>query len=135
MDSQPYLYLTTAGHKSGRPHEIEIWYVRHGQAYYIVSEKREAAHWVQNIRANPSVSFRIGAAAFAGRASIPDDAALIQAVKSKMEAKYNWSDGLVVQPVLWTLAFAAGERGASSGSRSGIILVAARISRPIRSAI
>ena len=97
MDGEQYLYLTTTGHKSGRPHEIEIWYVRHGQAYYIVSEKREAAHWVQNIRANPAVSFRIGETTCAGRASISDDAALLQAVKAKMDVKYGWSDGLVVQ--------------------------------------
>lgn len=97
MDSQLYLYLTTVGHKSGRPHEIEIWYVQHQGCYYLVSEKGEAAHWVQNIRANPSVSFRVGGAAVAGRAAVPDDAALIRDVKAKMEAKYNWSDGLVVE--------------------------------------
>lgn len=97
MDSQLYLYLTTVGHKSGQPHEIEIWYVQHQGYYYLVSEKREAAHWVQNIRANPSVSFRVGGAAVDGRAAVPDDAALIRDVKAKMEAKYNWSDGLVVE--------------------------------------
>ena len=97
MDSQLYLYLTTIGHKSGRPHEIEIWYVRHQGCYYLVSEKGEAAHWVQNIRANPSVSFRAGGDVFAGRGAVADDAALIRAVKAKMEAKYNWSDGLVVE--------------------------------------
>lgn len=97
MNTQQYLYLTTTGHKSGRPHEIEIWYVQHQGCYYLVSEKREAAHWVQNISANPSVSFHAGGTAFAGRASMPDDAVLIRAVKAKMEAKYNWSDGLVVE--------------------------------------
>ena len=97
MDSQLYLYLTTVGHKSGRPYEIEIWYAQHQGCYYLVSEKGEAAHWVQNIRANPSVSFRVGGDVFAGRGAVADDAALIRAVKAKMEAKYNWSDGLVVE--------------------------------------
>ncbi len=97
MNTRQYLYLTTAGHKSGRPHEIEIWYVQHQGCYYLVSEKRAAAHWVRNIGADPSVSFRVGGTTIAGRASMPDDAALIQAVKAKMEAKYNWSDGLVVE--------------------------------------
>ena len=97
MNTRQYLYLTTVGHKSGRPHEIEIWYVQHQGCYYLVSEKRAAAHWVRNIGADPSVSFRVGGTAFAGRASMPDDATLIQAVKAKMEAKYNWSDGLVVE--------------------------------------
>ena len=97
MDGQLYLYLTTVGHKSGRPHEIEIWYAQHQGCYYLVSEKGEAAHWVQNIRANPSVSFRVGGDVIAGRGAVADDAALIRAVKAKMEAKYNWSDGLVVE--------------------------------------
>ena len=102
MKKQKYLYLTTTGHRSGKRHEIEIWYVEHGGCYYLVSEKREAAHWVRNIRANPAVRFRLGhnweadAAAIKGTASIPDDAPLIAAVKAKMDAKYGWSNGLVV---------------------------------------
>ena len=102
MASQKYLYLTTTGHRSGKSHEIEIWYVEHEGCYYLVSEKREAAHWVRNIRADPAVHFRLGddwdaeAAITKGRAAIPDDAALIAAVKAKMDAKYGWSNGLVV---------------------------------------
>jgi len=102
MASQKFLYLTTTGHRSGAPHAIEIWYVEHEGCYYIVSEKREASHWVRNIRANPAVSFRLGTdwddgdAAIDGRAFFPQDAGLIVAVKAKMDAKYAWSNGLVV---------------------------------------
>lgn len=102
MTPTKYLYLSTRGHRSGKPHEIEIWYVEHEGCFYIVSEKGEAAHWARNIRANPAVQFRLGrdwddgAAATAGKASFPDDAELIAAVKAKMDAKYGWSDGLVV---------------------------------------
>lgn len=102
MKQQKYLYLSTIGHRSGKRHEIEIWYVEHEGCYYLVSEKREASHWVRNIRANPAVRFRLGygwdaeAAAIGGAASIPDDASLIAAVKAKMDAKYGWSNGLVV---------------------------------------
>ena len=103
MTGQKFLYLTTSGHRSGARHEIEIWYVEHEGCFYIVSEKREAAHWVRNIRANSQVRFRIGvdwddnaAAASEGIASFPDDPALIAAVSAKMDAKYGWSNGLVV---------------------------------------
>ncbi len=102
MDREKYLYLITIGHRSGKCHEIEIWYVEHEGCYYLVSEKRDAAHWVRNIRANPAVRFRLGynwdaeAVATKGRAAIPDDASLIAAVKAKMDAKYGWSNGLVV---------------------------------------
>lgn len=102
MAGETYLYLTTIGRRSGKSHVIEIWYVEHEGCYYIVSEKGETAHWVQNIRANPAIRFRLGTdmndgvAATDGLASIPEDAMLIAAVKAKMDAKYGWSNGLVV---------------------------------------
>jgi hypothetical protein len=46
---EAFLYLTTIGHKSGQPHEIEIWYVEHGAGFYLCAEGHERAHWVQNI--------------------------------------------------------------------------------------
>lgn len=96
--SEVFLYLTTRGHRSGKPHEIEIWFVEYDGAYYIVSEKREAAHWVQNLRADPAVRFHLSnQPSRAARASIADDPALIAAVKAKMDAKYGWSAGLVVE--------------------------------------
>ena len=97
MANQQYLYVITIGHITGNPHEIEIWYVEHEGCYYIVSDKREKAHWVQNIRANPTITVRVGDHTFEGIGSFPEDNALLTAVKSKMDAKYNWSDGLVVQ--------------------------------------
>ena len=102
MKKQKFLYLSTTGHRSGNSHEIEIWYVEHDGCFYIVSEKREAAHWVRNIRADPNVRFHLGedwdadASAAEGTASVPEDASLIAAVKAKMDDKYGWSDGLVV---------------------------------------
>ena len=103
MTELAFLYLTTTGHRSGNPHEIEIWYVEHEGCYYLVSEKRESSHWVRNIRADPAVRFRLGAT-FAdgesttpGTATAPDDPELIAAVNSKMQAKHGWSNGLVEQ--------------------------------------
>lgn len=103
MTSETYLYLSTTGRRSGKRHEIEIWYVEHEGCFYLVAEKGEAAHWVRNIRANPAVRFRLGVdwdaddgAATEGWASIPEDPSLIAAVKAKMDAKYGWSNGLAV---------------------------------------
>ena len=102
MTRHKYLYLSTTGHRSGKRHEIEIWYVEHEGCYYLVSEKGEAAHWVQNIQADTAIRFRLGrgwdddVANVEGRASFPVDAAVIAAVKAKMDAKYGWSNGLIV---------------------------------------
>jgi len=98
MATEKYLYLTTTGHRSGRAHEIEIWYVAHAGCYYIVAEKGEAAHWVRNLRARSAVHFRLGAGDDkAALATVPTAPALIAAVKAKMDAKYGWSGGLVVE--------------------------------------
>ena len=103
MTELAFLYLTTTGHWSGNPHEIEIWYVEHEGCYFLVSEKNESAHWVRNIRADSAVRFRLGAtfadgeSTMPGSATTPDDPELIAAVKAKMDAKHGWSNGLVVQ--------------------------------------
>ncbi len=96
----PYLYVTTTGWKSGQPHEIEIWFVAHSGAYYMVSEQRERAHWVQNIQRNPAITFRVGDQHYSGTGRAVDPAAepeLAAAVRALMDAKYDWSDGLIVE--------------------------------------
>lgn len=97
MDQAKFLYLTTTGHRSGKPHEIEIWYVEHDGCHYLISQKREAAHWVRNIRANLAITYRLAESRVAGYGSVPSDPELIATVKAKMEAKHGWSKGLVVQ--------------------------------------
>lgn len=95
-----FLYITTTGWKTRKPHEIEIWYVGHEGAYYLVSEWREKSHWVQNIQHNPIVSFRVDDKTFQGKGRVIDNEAeptLAAAVSTKMDEKYEWSDGLIVE--------------------------------------
>jgi deazaflavin-dependent oxidoreductase (nitroreductase family) len=95
-----FLYLTTTGRKSGQPHEIEIWYVPYAGRYYLCAEGRERANWVQNLIAQPAVTFYVQGQAHTGTARPLDpviDAATHQAVSALFQAKYQWSDGLVVE--------------------------------------
>ncbi len=97
---EAYLYLTTTGHKTGTPHEIEIWFVSYSDCYYLVSEKFDQSHWMVNIRYNDAITFRVGKTHFTGTARIPDyetEDELIIVVKARMDAKYGWSNGLVVE--------------------------------------
>lgn len=99
MDLQ-FLYLTTTGWKTGNSHEIEIWFVQHSKNYYIMSEGREQAHWVQNIQHNPTISFRVGSEAFKGTGRIVDhkkEPQLAAEVAKLMGAKYGWDQGLIVE--------------------------------------
>jgi deazaflavin-dependent oxidoreductase (nitroreductase family) len=101
MAKEPqFLYLTTTGWKSGKPHEIEIWYVEHDGRYYLVSERLERSHWVQNIQRNPAISFRVGENQFRGKGRTLDrkkEPQLAAQVSALMDAKYDWSDGLIVE--------------------------------------
>jgi deazaflavin-dependent oxidoreductase (nitroreductase family) len=95
-----YLYLTTIGRKTGNPHEIEIWYIAHEKSYYLVSEGRERSHWVQNILNNPAITFFVEGQRYEGTGRPVDPEAepeLAEAVCTKMNTKYNWSTGLIVE--------------------------------------
>jgi len=98
--TEDFLYLTTQGWKSGNPHEIEIWYVGLAGCYYLISETRQKAHWIQNIQHRPSISFRLGNQTYQGSGRIlthEQDADLIRAIRALFDAKYNWSTGWVVE--------------------------------------
>jgi deazaflavin-dependent oxidoreductase (nitroreductase family) len=106
--SEAFLYLTTRGRVSGQPRRIEIWFVEHAGKHYIVAEGREQAGWVKNLKACPSVTFSVGPRA-APASVVPQTPArartldrtafpeLSAAVAKAMDAKYDWSDGLIVE--------------------------------------
>jgi deazaflavin-dependent oxidoreductase (nitroreductase family) len=92
--------LTTKGWKSGREHEIEIWFISYDDKYYLISERKEKAHWVQNIMHNPTVLFTVHSKSFEGTARTVDkhdEPKLAEEVSSLMHAKYGWSNGLIVE--------------------------------------
>ena len=95
-----FLYLTTTGWKTGKPHEIEIWFTELNGRYYLVSEGGERAHWVQNIQRHPAVTFRVGRRTFQGRGRVVDaqhEPELHAAVSQLSVEKYDWGEGLIVE--------------------------------------
>ena len=97
-----FLYLTKVGRVSGLPRTIEIWFVEHASCLYAVAERREQAQWVRNIQNDPSVRFRVGRREDSrperpGVARIVREPELVAAVASRMDNKYGWSDGLIVE--------------------------------------
>jgi deazaflavin-dependent oxidoreductase (nitroreductase family) len=97
---EQFLYLATVGRRTGLPHLIEIWFVEHAGRYYVVSERRDASQWVKNLRAQPAVGFVVGRRVGRATARALDpavDAALHAEVRALMDARYDWSDGLIVE--------------------------------------
>jgi deazaflavin-dependent oxidoreductase (nitroreductase family) len=96
----PYLYLTTTGWKSGRRHEIEIWFTEQAGRYYVISELGERAHWVQNVRRLPDVQFRVASRSLHAAARVVDperEPELHARVCALSKSKYDWGEGTVVE--------------------------------------
>lgn len=104
---ESFLYLTTRGRRTGKPRRIEIWFVAHHGAFYLVAELGESAGWVQNIREHAGVELCIGTRDAEER-DVPRTTArarvivdrqepeLAEQVRALMLTKYGWNDGLIV---------------------------------------
>jgi len=77
-------YLTTKGRRTGRPHEIEIWFGSVDATVYLISGNGPTADWYRNLAAHPEVSIRIDGAARRGIARVVTD----PAERELMGAKY-----------------------------------------------
>ena len=93
FEKEEYCYLTTRGRVTGNPHEIEIWFVVHEGALYIMSGNMEKSDWVKNLLKEPHVSIRIAGQTFPAIAALLDDKTLESIVRMKMATKYNEKEG------------------------------------------
>ena len=95
-----FLYLTTKGRKTTRQHTIEIWFIEYNKRYYILSERKKASDWVQNIIVDSNVSFNLKNKTYKGYARLVDkskEPTLDNAVSDLMFEKYGLNDGLIVE--------------------------------------
>jgi deazaflavin-dependent oxidoreductase (nitroreductase family) len=93
------LYLTTTGRVTGQAREIEIWFTEHAGHFCLVAE-RASANWVRNIQSLPQVKIRVRDAEFNAIARVVHndrEPQLAVIVKALFDAKYGWSDGLIVE--------------------------------------
>jgi deazaflavin-dependent oxidoreductase (nitroreductase family) len=91
--SEPFLYLTTIGRRTGRPHRIEIWFAVHGGRLYVLSGGREGADWVRNLKVNQRVTVELGNESHVGVARpVEADTAEDQLARDLLVAKYADSE-------------------------------------------
>lgn len=83
-------YVTTVGRRTGRPHEIEIWFGLLNNRLYLISGNGTTADWYQNLVADPNVSVRIADETHLGTARVVDDPDERQLVGVLMGQKYIW---------------------------------------------
>ena len=86
--SEPFLYPTPIGRRTGRPHRIEIWFAAHGGRLYLLSGGRERADWVRNLTVNQRVTVELGNETHEGVArSVEADTAEDQRARDQQVAK------------------------------------------------
>ena len=83
-------HLTTTGRRTGRPHEIEIWFGVLDATLYVISGNGPSADWYRNLVADPHVRVRIDAVTRSGRARPVSDPPERERVGELMGAKYVW---------------------------------------------
>jgi deazaflavin-dependent oxidoreductase (nitroreductase family) len=108
-----YCYLTTTGRRSGALHRIEIWFVAHDDAVYLLSNS-EGADWYRNLLARPEVTLEIAderrqTAARPVEASDPANGVVRAAMVEKYQAGYSddlsgWSREASLVRIEWAPA-------------------------------
>ena len=67
---EPFVYLTTTGRRSGRPHRIEIWFAAHQGKLYLLSGGRDRSDWVRNLQADGRVRVELAGEDHVGAARV-----------------------------------------------------------------
>jgi deazaflavin-dependent oxidoreductase (nitroreductase family) len=95
LAGENFCYLTTTGRVTGRPHEIEIWFVLvpEAQTLYMLSGGGDRSDWVKNLRRDPEVTVRIAGERFGGRAREAKDAEEDELARRLLVEKYENSPG------------------------------------------
>lgn len=83
-------YLTTVGRRTGRSHEVEIWFGVVGDTLYLISGNGPGADWYRNALAAGLVTVRVGDETRRASARDVVDPAERRRVGELMGAKYPW---------------------------------------------
>ena len=86
--------LTHYGRKTGKPHEVTIWFVLDADRLYIgtANVKRQ---WVRNVQKTPQIKLSMGGEAFEGNARFLTDRAEHERAMTAIRRKY-W----MFQPII-----------------------------------
>jgi len=88
LAKEEYCYLTTTGRVTGKPHQIEIWFVAQNNSIYMLSGSG-TSDWVKNLLKDPAVSVRIGNRTLPGTARIVENDQEEMTVRNQMADKYK----------------------------------------------
>ena len=82
--------IVTTGRRTGKPHEIEIWFGVVDGAMYLISGNGPTADWYLNMLVNPEVAVKLSGGERIGRARDVADMEERRRCGDLMGAKYVW---------------------------------------------
>ena len=82
--------IVTTGRRSGRRHEIEIWFGVLDDRMYLISGNGPGADWYRNLLTYPEVTVKLAGEEHVGRARDVVDADERRRCGDLMGAKYVW---------------------------------------------
>jgi hypothetical protein len=69
LKKEKFVYLTTKGRKSGKNHEVELWFALANDKIYL-SHEGEYTDWMKNLIKESNVRMKIGSESFDGEAKL-----------------------------------------------------------------
>lgn len=92
---EQYCYLTTIGRKTGKSHEIEIWFCIYNNSIYLMSGSGKNSDWIKNLLKDSNATIRIGESFFQVKAIFSISRGGEQSIRHIMADKYGQyeSDG------------------------------------------
>jgi len=94
--------LTHYGRKTGRAHEVTVWFLVDGDRVYLTTMNMQR-QWTQNVLSRPRVLMRIGVEMFEGDVGRVTDATEMAHIVKLLKKKY-W----LARPYLWVKREPAG---------------------------
>jgi deazaflavin-dependent oxidoreductase (nitroreductase family) len=88
VKKEKFIYLTTTGRKTGKPHTVELWFAISDNRIFL-SHEGTMTDWMKNIQKKGDVNVKIGNIKLAGKAGItPDKGASREMGKKALYEKY-----------------------------------------------
>jgi deazaflavin-dependent oxidoreductase (nitroreductase family) len=95
--AESFCYVTTRGRRTGRPHQIEIWFgasPTRSNRIYLLSGGGDRSDWVRNVVADSAVQVRIGGREWQGSAAVVTSQDEEVEARHVLAAKYQrWRAG------------------------------------------
>ena len=80
--------LITTGRRTGRPHEVTLWFAGDGDAIWLRGDR--GADWLRNLEHDPRCRLRVGSTVLDGvRERVADEGSALRHVVTLLRAKYG----------------------------------------------